>query len=79
MSKKKTASHQTHQGALKPAARRDTTKLTPQEVKQKLADARAKTLEERQKVLEERKKAAEEKRKKMLEDKEAAKKTIQKN
>lgn len=58
---------------------KDTTKLTPQEVKQKLADARAKTLEERQKVLEERKKAAEEKRKKMLEDKEAAKKTIQKN
>ena len=40
MSKKKTASHQTHQGALKPAARRDTTKLTPAQRAREAKDAR---------------------------------------
>ena len=78
-----TISDKTSKEEAKPATvsnpAKETTKLTAEETKQKLADARVKTLEERQKVLDERKKAAEEKRKKMLEDKEAAKKAIQKN
>lgn len=51
-----------------------TTKPTPEEIKLKQADDRAKALEERKKVIEDRKKALEEKRKKTLEDREAAKK-----
>ena len=59
-----------------PTSSTENNEATPiaDDVIQKQADARAKTLEERKKVLEDRKKVLEERRKKILEDREALKK-----
>ncbi|TDE31955.1 MULTISPECIES: OmpH family outer membrane protein [Flavobacterium] len=53
---------------------KDSTKQAVEDLKQKQAAAKAKTLEDRKKVLEDRKKALDEKRKKTLEDREAIRK-----